>query len=336
MKKFKLISAITIMAILTTAVAFVACKKEEAQPSSNKNISEKAFNPMQIEDMSKYLEDFKQRMLSSSKDGNEILSLEEAQWHLSSLTNYDFCYANVEFDNIRFDTLYDHANVTDGTVKMSDMATAYESISNRIDKFFHSLTLDNKHFRCINVGISEQGDVIVSIITTFSNTDKLHFFPDSTFCDLYFTEPSYPANGSAVSTLTNLFNLILGKNTDPDEGRTYYITTIPNVPFYFNQWYEDPEEYCPNSSHSRLYCSANTYDWSIPKYQMCYYLDSYLGLAQDYADEVYLSVVNGNIEFHTAASNNEEGGLYPQWGNHVLKVNFGMAASTYDPHQFEY
>ena len=334
MKKNSIL-AIIAMAILATTVAVVSCKKEESKSVSNKDTLEKTFDPMQIEDMNNYLEGFKQRMLSTSKDNNEVFSLEEAEWHLTSLANYDFGYANVDFDDIRFDTLFDQANVIDGTIGMNDIATTYESINNRIDKFFHSLMLDNKHFRLINVEISERGEVTISIITTFSNAGKLHYFSDSTFCDQYFTQASYPANGSAVSTLTNLFNLILGKNTDPDEGRTYYVITRNNVPFYFDQWYEDPDEYCPNSEHSRLYCSIYAYDWPIPKYQMCYYLDSYSGLATVFGNNISLSVVDGHVEFHDA-SGVGDGGLLPQWGNHALIVDFGIAVGIHDPHIFDY
>ena len=336
MKKTNVIFAIIALAIVAVAMTVVSCKKDNANVLNNKNESTPTFDPRQIVDMNSYLKDFKQRMQKSTKGDNEALNLEDAAWHLSSLANYDFGHANVELNDIRFDTLYAQINVMDEMVELNDMATAYESISNAIDKFFHSLNLENKHFRFIDIEISDDGEVTIPIITTFSNFQKWHFFEDDTFCDQYFPDNiSYPANGSAVSTLQGLFNLILGKNTEPDTiNRTYYVITRSQV-FHYYDWYEDIDEYCPNSEHSRLYCSSNVYNWPIPKDQMCYYLDSYLGLAQENTTDIGPSVVNGTIVFYTA-SNNNEGLQQSQCGNHVLTVNYGIAVSIIDDYPFDY
>ena len=314
----------------------VSCKKDNANVLNNKIESNPTFDPRQIVDMNSYLKDFKQRIQKSTKGDNEVLNLEDAAWHLSSLANYDFGHANVELNDIRFDTLYAQINVMDGMVELSDMATAYESISNAIDKFFHSLNLENKHFRFIDVEISDDGEVAIPIITTFSNSEKWHFFEDDSFCDLYFPNNTYySANSSAITTLTNLFNLILSHSTEPDStGRVYYVVTY-HKDFHYYDWPEDPDEYCPNSEHSRLYCSADVYNWPIPKDQMCYYLDSYLGLAYNYGNLIHLTVINGNVVFYTA-SDGSDWNMAPQCGNHVLKVNFGMGIGSGGGGGFEY
>ena len=163
----------TLLVVATVSVAVVSCKKETASAlTDNKNESVQTFNPREIEDMNAYLKDFKQKMNSTSKGEDESLTLEDAAWHLSSLANYDFGHANVEYNDVRFDTLYAQVNVSDGEILLSDLASTYEEIHMGIDKFYHSLTLDNKHFRFIGASIAENGQVLISLMTTFSNGSK--------------------------------------------------------------------------------------------------------------------------------------------------------------------
>ena len=114
----------TLLVVAATMIAMVSCKKENQDALLNNTQSAKAFTPPVVDDMNAYLKDFKQKMQNVTKDGNETLSLEEAAWHLSSVANYDFANANVEFDDIRFDTLYSTVNVTGGIILLNDLATA--------------------------------------------------------------------------------------------------------------------------------------------------------------------------------------------------------------------
>ena len=150
MKKSYLFLA-TIIVVAAVSVAVVSCKKETQNAPLKPVETLQGFNPLEIEDMNAYLDGFRTKMQSSAAKGDdEALSLEDAAWHISSLANYEFANVNVECDGIRFDTLYAHVNVTNGTVLLSDLAVAYETISTSIDKFFNGLTLNNKHFRFIN------------------------------------------------------------------------------------------------------------------------------------------------------------------------------------------
>ena len=328
MKNKHLVLAIVTMAVAAIlSIAVVSCKKDTtSEMVSGTSESPAAFDPSHITDMNAYLKDFKQRM-KTSKDG-ETLTLEEAAWHLSSLANYDFGHANVEYDDIRFDTLYGTVTVTDGTIMLSDLAAAYEQISTDIDLFYHTLSLENKHFRFIGCQISEQGSIAVPIITTFSSMEKWHFFADSSFCDIYLDDNTiYYANTVAVQTLTNLFNLIIGKNTDPNSGRIYYVVT-GIVLYKWNEWYEDPNNYCPNAEHSRLYCSCYEYSWPIPKADMCYYVDSYIGLGVENVNSSSGEVVSGFVTFHTAGDGATSGTTLPQLGNHSLTVQYGVAVAS--------
>lgn len=325
----KAFSFAIILVAAAIAVAVVSCKKDTQNATSNpKNQSAQAFDPSHITDMNAYLKDFKKKMQTSAehKDG-ETLSIEEAAWHLSSVANYDFANANVEFDDLRFDTLYGTVAITGGSVLLSDLAVVYESISTNIDMFYHGLALENKHFRFIDVTISEDGSVVVSLTTTFLSGSKWHYFSDGSFCDEYFSNNiQYTANDVAVSVLNNYINLVIGHEENSNTGRVYYVETR-RFRFKYYEWYEDPDNYCPNSNHSRLYCSCHEFAWPIPKDHMCYYFDSYLGLAYENITHAAPEVIRVVVNFHKAW-NVPDGINEPLTGNHSLDVFYGFAVAS--------
>ena len=328
MKRSRFLIIATLLVAAAAAVAIVSCKKDTPSAMLDNKAGSQAFNPGHIDDMNGYLKDFKQRLQSRSE---EALTMEEARWHLCALANYDFAHANVEYDDVSFDTLYYHVEINEGNIQMRDLAVAYEAISSGIDGFYHNLAFDNKHFRFIGAEISEQGAVTISIITTFSNAERWHYFSDTpTFCDKYFSDSEiYYADDNAVTELERIFNLILGKDTIPNpDGRVYYVPSV-TTRFYYADWHEVPAAYCPNPYHSRLYNSDGVFHYPIPKEDMCYYLDSYLGLAVENTSSRYPEVIAGDVEFYVGPVNqNAENPEEQQVGHHLLYVRYGIAMAT--------
>ena len=287
MKKRNLTLAILVMVVATlVSVAIVSCKKEDTVAPTGQHAAKAAFTPPQVDDMNAYLKDFKQRMQSAAKGDDEALSLDEAAWYLSSVANYDFGHANVECDGVRFDTLYAQVNITNGTVLLSDLHVAYEEISTKIDKFYHSLTLDNKHFRFINVVLSENGEAIISLITTYNNTDRFlsdtcWYFEDEWVaedsCYKYFgSNQNYPASTTGKLKLQEALNLVESHQTisAPVSSLVYY-TFSYDTTFYYR---ENIDPYgSPNYMNSRLFVN-NTYLNMDISNRMCYLFDSALGL----------------------------------------------------------
>lgn len=324
MKRRRLYYFLFVMAMATIAsVAVVSCKKETASAlSDNKNESVQTFNPREIEDMNAYLKDFKQKMNSTAKGEDESLSLEDAAWHLSSLANYDFGHANVEYNDVRFDTLYAHVNVTDGKILLSDLASAYEEIHMGIDKFYHSLTLDNKHFRFINAIISENGEVAIPLLTTFSHgskdiMDHIWYFPGDVWdlcdtCYYYLPEDSYPVQTTGTSELQRVLNLIVSHPIGFN-GRVYYTPTFTksfNYPDYIDP-YGSP---CYNNS--RVFASMNSTNYDIILW-ICYLFDSYLGLGHQYCpDGEY--ILSWEVVYNRTTAHGQHSMEY-----HELKVTYG-------------
>lgn len=292
MKKLKLYAIFVVaMAIIISALV-VSCKKETTNALiGNKNESVQSFNPREIEDMNAYLKDFKQKMQSATKGEDEALSIEDAAWHLASVANYELANASVEFDIVRFDTIDLQVTVTGSVILLSDLYKAYGLMCPEIQKFQNSLNLDNQNLRFINVSISDDGRARVALMTTYNTATKdlddhfWYFDPlanmDS-ICDHYFSNDStYTWNGTAINELTRILNLFESCQNGPEIS---YYTPAESVTFEYN-WVDWFDPYgSPFHRNSRI-CAIYDYPYHVLTLdEMCYCLDSYLGLGYDYLE----------------------------------------------------
>lgn len=311
--------------ILTLSVVYYSCQKDETN-NPVPRMDEKAFitHPSNIEDMNAYLKGFLDKMLGSKSEG--FLSIAEAEWHLTNLENYEYANANVEYNDIRFDTIYSDITITSGEITLADLNVAYATIKDKICSLYNSLELDNKNFRYISSNITEEGNIVTSTIMTYNNSSKWYYFQDDDFCDLYFDDnTSYPANGFAVTELERLINLIVGKPTDPSTGRLYYVVNDTTI-FHYND-YPDPT----SPSGSRLYNSTGYYITSIPKEDMCYYLDSYIDLSRIKDPFELRYFVECKVDFLNAYPENVETSSASCVGNHQLTAYYGLPVMINNP-----
>lgn len=291
-----------IFASLVLAVAIivilVSCKKENnnliPKESNNESV---VFEFPNVDDMNAYLKEYKQKI--SQTRGDETVSLSEAEWHLSSLANYDFGYANVEYGDFRFDTLYTSMTVSGSEVRLSDLGIAYSELSASIASYFESLDLENKHIRFVDVSVLDDGQVmsILGITSLWNHTWHFNDFIDAfVFCDSVFNSESlYLASGFGRTELQRVLNLLEGRlyatvPVGPQDSRTYLLY-LTQQDFNWEDWI-DPYG-SPNYCNSRLFASLslNNPDLNDNSGTICYLLDSYLGLGCDYAE-----VVNHDFE----------------------------------------
>lgn len=287
----------TLLVVAAASVAVVSCKKDTTGQDNAKGVATQTFDPRQIEDMNAYLKAFKQKMQSATKGDDEALSLEDAAWHLSSVANYDFANINVGFDDIRFDTLYAHVDIMEGSVRISDLGLAYESIRDDIENHFQKMNLNEKHIRFIDAYISEDGYTIIPLVISFKNSSKdwddYHWYYEphvvdpladtiaEDSCNSHFSDNMvYAWNGLARTELVRLLNIY--------EHHTLIGTNMPVV--FYTKTREYTFDYTsnidpygsPSNHNSRLFGVLGNPYYVIPKADMCYYLDSYLGLGYDY------------------------------------------------------
>ena len=295
MRKSKFFIAILAMVVATlVSVAIVSCKKEDTVALTGQHAAKAAFTPPQVDDMNAYLKAFKQKMQSAAKGDDEALSLDEAAWHLSSVANYDFGHINVEFDDVRFDTIFIQTKVTDGNILLCDIEKAYQEIHSEITKIQSNTKLENLHFRFIDIDISDNGQTAISMIQTFNNSNKnlfdhtWHFsdiFAAYSACETYFNYHGYDWDTMAVDTLKAALRGVWNYEF-PIEDRVYCTYSRTLTPDFLD--YIDPYG-SPFGYDSRIFntVSQGTYLYFD---EMCYALDSYLGLGQELAvdDEIIL------------------------------------------------
>ena len=277
------------MAILATTVAVVSCKKEtEPNAKQQADKAKEAFDMRKIGDINAYLKEFRQRM-TESKD-NETMATDEAAWHLACLANLDLCNASVEFNDVRFDTIEMDVPVTDGMVAMGDLRDAYERMIPEIRMFQDGLGLDNQNLRFVDVFINESGNARIYLMNT-SNIlsrdlyDHYWYFPDTfgyldSICYYQFTSYQYPWNTTAKSELERVINVFEGRETP--YASSYFPTRT--VSFDYPYWI-DP--YGSTFNYDSRLCSYAGANACLSQNDMCYCLDSYLGLGVDYLANNY-------------------------------------------------
>lgn len=323
MKKRRIIIA-TLVVFAATAIAFVSCKKENQEVWQSNSQPVKSFTVPQIDDMNAYLKDFKQKMQNVTRDGSETLSLEETAWYLSSVANYDFANANVQFTDLRYDTLYYQVSVSNRQVALSDLNAVYESMANDIDAFYQSLDLQEKHFRFIGVNVSDEGNVTVSLSTTYITPkrdlgDMLWYFEDefqaSLFCDEFFNEYlSYPLNGFGMTEIERALNLIESHPTEPSNSHRIYYTYTRSEEFYFED-YIDPYG-SPFYLNSRLLATKGYFYADMSMEDLCYCVGSYADLGYSHCQPIE-SPVHWNLEFVQGVMREQ------QVGHHFMTVDYG-------------
>ena len=192
------------------------------------------------------------------------------------------------FTDIRYDTILCQVNVTDGMISMADLGTAYAQAADAIDEFYHSLTLENKHFRYIDASISENGQICIMPMTTFDNGSQLRRPFDTVYCEMYFHEDSiYEVFGLGMTELERVLNIIEGRpyideNGCPhgNIGRVYYVFSKKEIIHFYD--YIDP---VPNNSsnymNSLIFATNGYFYATFSLEEMCHYLSLYHDIGLD-------------------------------------------------------
>lgn len=291
--------AVIVLAITTTAMAVVSCKKDNQNTLNQKGYTiQQAADYRQIEDISSYLKDFKKKMAESK--GNEAYNLDDAAWHLASLANSEFCEVNVEYNDVQFDTIEMQVNILDGIVLLGDLNTAYEQMCTEIQQFKEGFTHNNQNLYYINVSISNDGTAKIALMTSFNTNSKYQW--DHTwyygseydaicaFYQYFSVDSIFQWNTTAANELTRFLNLIEhheNDSSDINHPHLYYTPTrnhtfdyTNSIDIYHSFFYNDSRVFAKRTSSSSL-------DYVLSFDEMVYCLDSYPGLAYDYINTFY-------------------------------------------------
>lgn len=339
MKKTKLLIA-TLLVVATASIVIVSCKKNNESTLNSKGYStQKAFDYRQIDDKLTYFTDFKKRM-TESKD-NEVFNLNDAAWHLACLTNLDFCNINVKYDDFQFDTIDMQVEVLDSIMLLSDIDSAYDQMCAKIHQFKKGFNHCDQNLYYINVSIDANGSAKIALMTSFTSCtknliDHPWYFSDpfeaAYACDEYFSGDSvYIWNGLAATELERVLNIFEHhENGTGPNGAMCYIPTRNHTFDYTNTFDPYGSGYY-YFDESRVF--AQRYTSSHPNYvfelfEMCYCLDSYLGLGYDYINDNLYRLehpVCWTIKCKTIETNP----VYFYY--HQLYVEYGQSITIPDP-----
>lgn len=337
MKTNKLILAVTTMAILATSVAIVSCKKDDPSNTSQMSYTiQKPADIRQIKDMNAYLQDFKKKLTESK--GDEAFSLDDAAWHLACLANIDFCNVNVEYEDFQFDTVEMQVNITDGVILLGDLRSAYEQMCTEIQQFKKGFNHCDQNMYYVNMSIGADGNAKIALMTSFTYASKnlsdhtwyfSDYFTARVTCNQYFSSDStYVWNTTAARELQRVLNLFEHHEYEiplPFGYQTCYFPTrnhtfnYPNCP--------DPygSDYLYDSRTFAVTVTSGTY--ILSRQEMCYCLDSYLGLGYDFiSDNLYPDEHPMVWKVTPVEINN-----WPKLDYHKLYVEYGRPVTPNPP-----
>lgn len=329
------------MAITVLTVAFVSCKKETESTLRQKVFTiQQPFNIQQMQDPKSYFMDFKKKM-SESKE-NEVISIENAAWHLACLANLDFCNVNVKYNNYQFDTIRIKVNITDSSMLMCDFRTAYEQMCTEIRQFTKGFNYYEQNLYYINVSIANDDTFKIALMTSFNTNSKyiwdhVWYFDDIfdalNACDDYFSSDSvYKWNTTAARELKRVLNLIEHHEYEiPQPGGGTQMVYLPTRNHSFNYYSQDPY-YSTFLNNSRVFAKRTkylNYEYNLDPLELCYCLDSYLNLGYEYmADNLY---PNEYLICWNVIPINEQ--TTPTWWTHYheLYVEYGRLITPTPP-----
>lgn len=298
MKTSRLFLAIIALAIVATVVAFVSCKKETEKALNQKYYTiQQAADIRQMDNPRSYFIDFKKKLTESKSD--EAFNLDDAAWHIACLANLEFCKVNVEYDNVQFDTVEMQVNVTDGVVLLSDLNIAHEQMCTEIQQFKKGFCHENQNLYYINMSIGADGNAKVALMTSLNNASKGledhtwyfdSFYEAYMACDEYFTyDSTYLWYTTAKRELQRILNLYdHQENYQIGPGGIIMVCYLPtrNHTFdYTNSIDTYGSIYLSNARLFTIQSGVDTPNRVLTTDEMCYCLDSYLGLGYDYIDD---------------------------------------------------
>lgn len=214
MKNTKSIIAIIVLAILTTTVAVVSCKKEQAPDTSN-----------QSEAILAQIQGFKSQLEAVGANPNErsisYMSIPDAVWNIEALFNYTYAYPGYSYgQTICCDTTLYMPVCTNDSVSLADLYVFNCQMYDAVLMLYQAALLDNKQFIILDVEAGERnGNLLAIEIHTLQGSmkgdqpdpDQPH--PWRPFMDddvlWYYGEDYENSNGfpaDAADTLTGMLN----------------------------------------------------------------------------------------------------------------------------------
>lgn len=279
---------INIIGIITIIlITFYACKKDNDKTNYVNNQTEV---PANLDD---YLIEFKEKIKSAERSNN-YLSIEDAEWHLTALQNFELCDASNFNPNMIIDTFYTSLKIKNDSISLFELNKVFEENVHSIKNKYDNLDGESKSIYYIHSKIednSKDGLTKVMTVSAMVNNNMIYPNPDSRFglTDYWYACFEKGKCGEYEGEY-------IGRDACTEiDGKLQYLTptyTCPNGRVYFtnivNITINGLDTYCENSPfpYYCLYVSTTGYDDCLSPDDMNWYFDK------------ILEILNENIEIY--------------------------------------
>ncbi len=309
-----------------------SCEKDmqEAQTAAAQ------IEPHMLSEMDQYLLEFKQKIDNPMKSG-ELLSLEEARWHLSATLNFSYADAKMDFELLPADTAFISIPLINGQVGMEDFANAFFEITAFLSERYQEIEASEKTLNLVSVSLTDQSDdeaELMAVSMMGYNSDLSWGYPFSEGHWWYWgwgkgrCGPYEGQNigSDAAKRLTFAANITVPV---PGPGRVYWTDDINII--IIADYHPDPNSPCGY----KLFLSDIPIDEEDPNYQhpclspddMNYYFPNIIDFGVEMEPEgltlISFYVVDDILMYN-----------YQSYPRHTLDIHYGVPNVTpWPPHE---
>jgi len=220
MKKIKIFTTFTLIALVVGAVVLHSCKKENPlhTQSQQTNLTEQ---DIQINNaIANFLAKVDYHRESPGYKSEESLSIDSAIWYIDAAINYTYAIANHPFAQLHRDTSFIEMGVLESyEAAITEVVEAYDGTISKFSQKYHAIEGENKQFIMANVedmGPLPENKQSLRIITitgtgTFGpggdfEEDEAYLFDRDATIDCFYGIPSSGAPIIFETYLNNHYN----------------------------------------------------------------------------------------------------------------------------------
>ena len=299
MRKNKITLAV-IAALAIVLVSFQSCKKDNGNNADNDNNQ----TEIALSNIDEYLISLKKRMETSTRD-LEYMSIDDAEWNLTALQNFELCDASRFSSEMIVDTFYTDLRVKNDSISLFELNHAFKDNVNKIRAKYAEIFSEYKNIYLINTKIDRdyRNDIarvktisymydrtVPGISYRFDSTDYWYDFDGRGKCGDYIGEC---IGRDAITEITSKLQNFLPRYANKDY-RIYY-TNIETA-YYYGVEHKECED-SPTPPYCLHWGESGSYRCLSP-YELNWFLDKSLEIIDD-----LVNLVEGNTgkkHFHTA------------------------------------
>ncbi|MCD4698208.1 MAG: hypothetical protein K8S16_18440 [Bacteroidales bacterium] len=169
MKKIRIITGLSIVAVIAGIMVINACTKQEA---IEQTVAQKQEVKMSDEDIAVYnkIMDFKKKVDYIKENpgykSGETMTVEEAQWNLDASFNFTYSFVFESFSELYTDSVFVEVSLAGDLINLDDTSVAYFEMYDKVHDVYEIAPGDNKDLYVSNTEIKNISSETVTFKTT--------------------------------------------------------------------------------------------------------------------------------------------------------------------------